>query len=48
MSRARTQLAVLTRSMMEIILQLGFGIDLPVADVASGRVLVARACPLRS
>ena len=37
--RATDQVAVLTRSMMEIILQLGFGIDLPAADVASGRVL---------
>jgi hypothetical protein len=40
--RAPTQVAVLTRSMMEIILQLGFGIDLPAADVASGRVLAGR------
>jgi hypothetical protein len=28
--------------MMEIILQLGFGIDLPAADVASGRVLAGK------
>jgi len=38
--RDRGQVAVLTRSMMEIMLNLGFGIDLPAADVASGRVLV--------
>ena len=37
--RAPNQVAVVTRSMMEIMLQLGFGIDLPPADVASGRVL---------
>lgn len=40
--RATDQVAVLTRSMMEIILQLGFGIDLPAADVASGRVLAGK------
>jgi len=34
--------AVLTRSMMEIMLHLGFGIDLPAADVASGRVLASK------
>jgi hypothetical protein len=34
------QVAMLTRSMMEIILEMGFGIDLPAADVAGGRVLV--------
>jgi hypothetical protein len=34
--------AVLTRSMMEIMLHLGFGIDLPAADVASGRVLAGK------
>jgi hypothetical protein len=37
--RGPNQVAVVTRSMMEIILQLGFGIDLPPEDVASGRVL---------
>ena len=37
--RGPNQVAVVTRSMMEIMLQLGFGIDLPPADVASGRVL---------
>jgi hypothetical protein len=36
------QVAVLTRSMMEIIVQLGFGIDLPAAHVASGRVLAGK------
>jgi hypothetical protein len=34
--------AVLTRSMMEIMLHLGFGIDLPAEDVASGRVLAGK------
>jgi hypothetical protein len=37
--RGPDQVAVRTRSMMEIMLQLGFGIDLPPADVARGRVL---------
>jgi hypothetical protein len=37
--RGENQVAVVTRSMMEIMLQLGFGIDLPPADVASGKVL---------
>jgi hypothetical protein len=37
--RGPNQVAVVTRSMMEIMLQLGFGIDLPPADVANGRVL---------
>jgi hypothetical protein len=37
--RSENQVAIVTRSMMEIILQLGFGIDLPPADVASGKVL---------
>jgi hypothetical protein len=40
--RAPNQVAVVTRSMMEIMLQLGFGIDLPAADVASGRVLAGK------
>ena len=37
--KSANQVAIVTRSMMEIMLQLGFGIDLPPADVASGRVL---------
>jgi hypothetical protein len=37
--RGPDQVAVRTRSMMEIMLQLGFGIDVPPADVARGRVL---------
>jgi hypothetical protein len=37
--RGPNQVAMVTRSMMEIMLQLGFGIDLPPADVASGRAL---------
>jgi hypothetical protein len=40
--RTPTQVAVLTRSMMEIMLSLGFGIDVPAADLASGRVLPGR------
>lgn len=40
--RSPNQVAVLTRSMMEIMLNLGFGIDVPAADVASGRVLPGR------
>jgi len=40
--RTPTQVAVLTRSMMEIMLNLGFGIDVPAADLASGRVLPGR------
>jgi len=40
--RDTTHVAVLTRSMMEIMLHLGFGIDVPAADVASGRVLVGK------
>jgi hypothetical protein len=37
--RAPNQVAVVTRSMMEIMVQLGFGIDLPAEDVERGRVL---------
>jgi hypothetical protein len=37
--RKPNEVAVLTRSMMEIMLQLGFGIDLPPALAASGRAL---------
>jgi len=37
--RNRDEVAVLSRSMMEIMLQLGFGIDLPAAHAAAGRVL---------
>jgi len=37
--RSENQVAIVTRSMMEIMVQLGFGIDLPPADVASGKVL---------
>jgi hypothetical protein len=37
--RHRNEVAMLTRSMMEIILQLGFGIDLPAEDAAGGRAL---------
>jgi len=37
--RSRKEVAMLSRSMMEIMLQLGFGIDLPAAHAASGRAL---------
>jgi hypothetical protein len=43
--RTPNQVAVVTRSMMEIMLQLGIGIDLPPAHVASGRVLPGQAQP---
>jgi hypothetical protein len=39
------EVAMLTRSMMEIMLQLGFGIDLPPGDLASGRVLPGQMQP---
>ena len=51
--RNRNEVAMLTRSMMEIMLQLGFGIDLPAAHAAGGQALPgqwkpgdARAKPL--
>jgi hypothetical protein len=37
--RNQRDVAVLSRSMLEIMLQLGFGIDLPGADVGNGRAL---------
>jgi len=37
--RRQNEVAILTRSMMEIMLQLGFGIDLPAEHVAAGRAL---------
>jgi len=37
--RNPNEVAVLTRSMMEIMLQLGFGIDLPAAHATAGRAL---------
>ena len=37
--RSRNEVAMLTRSMMEIMLQLGFGIDLPAAHAAGVRAL---------
>jgi hypothetical protein len=33
---------MLTRSMLEIMLELGFGIDVPEADIKAGRVLPGR------
>lgn len=51
--RAPNEVALLTRSMMEIMLQLGFGIDVPPELAASGRALpgqwqpgAAKASPL--
>lgn len=51
--RKRNEVAILTRSMMDIMLQLGFGIDLPPDHAANGRALPgqwqpgdARAKPL--
>jgi hypothetical protein len=37
--RNRDEVAILSRSMMEIMLQLGFGIDLPAGHAAVGRAL---------
>lgn len=37
--RKRNEVVMLTRSMMEIMLQLGFGIDLPAGHAAGGRAL---------
>ncbi|KAF0101784.1 MAG: hypothetical protein FD187_1827 [bacterium] len=43
--RKPNEVAMLTRSMMEIMLQLGFGIDLPAAHAASGRALPGQSRP---
>jgi hypothetical protein len=43
--RTPNEVAMLTRSMMEIMLQLGFGIDLPAAHAAGGRVLPGQRQP---
>jgi hypothetical protein len=43
--RNPNEVAVLSRSMMEVMLQLGFGIDLPPAHVAEGRILTGQAQP---
>lgn len=40
--RSGREVAMLTRSMLEIMLELGFGIDVPEADVKAGRVLPGR------
>jgi hypothetical protein len=37
------EVALLSRSMLEIMLQLGFGIDLPAAHATSGRALQGQA-----
>jgi hypothetical protein len=43
--RSRNDVAVLSRSMMEIMLQLGFGIDLPAEHAIDGRVLPGQLRP---
>jgi len=43
--RHPNEVAMLTRSMMEIMLQLGFGIDLPDAHAAAGRALPVQRRP---
>jgi hypothetical protein len=43
--RKPNEVAVLTRSMMEIMLQLGFGIDLPAEHATTGRVLPGQRQP---
>jgi hypothetical protein len=40
--RNRREIAVISRSMLELLLQMGFGIDLPDAHVTAGRVLPGR------
>ncbi len=39
------EVAIISRSMLELLLQLGFGIDLPPSDVADGRVLKGHGKP---
>ena len=43
--RNPNEVAMLTRSMMEIMLQLGFGIDLPAAHATGGRALPGQRLP---
>jgi len=43
--RNPNEVAMLTRSMMEIMLQLGFGIDLPAGHATSGRALPGQRQP---
>jgi len=43
--RKPNEVAMLTRSMMEIMLQLGFGIDLPAAHATGGRALPGQLQP---
>lgn len=40
--RSGSEVAMLSRSMLELMLELGFGIDVPEADVKAGRVLPGR------
>jgi hypothetical protein len=40
--RSRDEIAMITRSMLEIMIELGFSIDLPAADAASGSTLPGR------
>jgi hypothetical protein len=41
--RNRGEVAIITRSMLELLLQLGVGIDLPAGHLSEGRVLPGRA-----
>jgi len=43
--RDNHEVAILTRSMMDIMLQLGFGIDLPAAHATDGRALPGQRQP---
>jgi hypothetical protein len=43
--RDSSEIAILTRSMLEILLELAIGIDVPPADAAEGRVLIGQAPP---
>jgi hypothetical protein len=40
--RSKREVALLSRSMLELMLELGFGIDLPAAHVTEGRVMPGR------
>jgi hypothetical protein len=41
--RNKREVAIITRSMLELLLQLGFGIELPAGHLSEGRVLPGRA-----
>lgn len=40
--RSSTEIAILTRSMLEVMIEYGFGIDIPTADQTEGRALPLR------